>query len=141
MTRRSYAQLLTQRTQRLARHEELAQHLPELVIVGTAPGSLERYLGASLGVAARLADELASEGLAWHSIAEIRDGLLLAIEADAGRSLEKLYLLAELEPRELYDRLRNALEAMVRSGLVERSGVDEDPREGELVYRIARQTA
>lgn len=137
MPRQSYAQILTRQHRHPAPTDELARHLPEHLRAATAPASLGRYLANVLGAAARLAADHEDDTLAWLSIAEIRRSLNLDVNADTTRALEPLYRYAALPTRELYARIRSDLERLVRAGLVDRAGLDEPPRDDELVYRLA----
>lgn len=132
MTRRTYAEQLTRRTRAAARPAPLSRWLDPAIVERLDAGrELDSHVAIALGTAARVADDVESEGLAWLTIAEV-------LEALNGQTIPDLPPPEQRRPR--YDRIRRALERLEAAGAAVASHADEDPREGELVYRLTPLT-
>lgn len=142
--RRTYAEILSARPPRPPRYVDLEVDAATALGFYTLDASLVRLaivLLRVLGTGARLADEIGSPEIAWASVPDI----LESIEHGAWNGkTEDLELLRELEThRQRYDLVRRTLDRLAAAdvAILEVSGANALPREGERVYKLALRAA
>jgi hypothetical protein len=142
--RRTYAEILSARPPRPPRYVDLEVDAATALGFYTLDAPLVRLaivLLRVLGTGARLADEIGSPDLGWSTIGELLEALEHGAWPGAKDDLE---ILAELEThRQRYDLVRRTLDRLAAADveILEVSGANALPREGERVYKLALRAA